>query len=361
MSTGTARCFVIAEAGVNHNGSLDLALQLVDAAAAAGADAVKFQTFRADRLVTAQAAKAAYQVHNTGEDGGQLAMLRALELSADDHHRLIGRCRERGIRFMSTAFDAESLAFLLTLDMPALKIPSGDITAAPLLLQAARARRPLIVSTGMATLGEIEAALGVIAFGLLDGGDAPSTDAFQRAALSAPGQQALREHVRLLHCVTEYPAPPAQVHLRAMDTMAAAFGLPVGYSDHTLGTAVALAAVARGAVVIEKHLTLDRALPGPDHLASIEPAEFTAMVEAIRTIEAALGGPFKGPGEAEAANRVPARRSLVAARPIRAGQLLTAEDLGAKRPGGGLSPMRLWEHVGRPAARDYAADEPFEG
>jgi N-acetylneuraminate synthase len=356
------RCFVIAEAGVNHNGSLDLALQLVDAAASAGADAVKFQTFRADRLVTAQAAKAAYQVHNTGDDGGQLAMLRALELGPDDHHRLIARCRERGIRFMSTAFDAESLAFLLTLDMPALKIPSGDITAAPLLLQAARARRPLIVSTGMATLGEIEAALGVIAFGLLDDGSLPpSTEAFQRAALSAPGQQALRAQVRLLHCVTEYPAPPAQVNLRAMDTMSAAFGLPVGYSDHTLGTAVALAAVARGATVIEKHLTLDRALPGPDHRASIEPGEFAAMVEAIRTIEAALGAPFKGPGAAEAANRVPARRSLVAARPIRAGQLLVADDLSAKRPGDGLSPMRLWEHVGRPAARDYAADEPFSG
>lgn len=347
----------IAEAGVNHNGSLETALRLVDVAADAGADIVKFQTFKAEQLVTAGARKAAYQVANTGEDGGQLEMLRRLELSPADHHALRERCRERGIGFMSTAFDAASLDFLATLDMPAVKIPSGDITHAPMLLQAARLGRPLIVSTGMSTLADIEAALGVIAFGLTRSGEPRGRADFEAARCSAQGQAALRERVTLLHCTTQYPAPPAAVNLRAMDTMAQAFGLPVGYSDHTAGIEVAIAAVARGACMIEKHFTLDRGLPGPDHAASLEPAELAQLVEAIRIVEQALGGSSKMPAEAELGNRGVARRSLVAARPIVRGEALSMSALACKRPGTGVSPLELWDRLGRQAARDYAEDE----
>jgi N-acetylneuraminate synthase len=353
----TPRTLVIAEAGVNHNGSIEMALQLVDVAADAGADVVKFQTFKAEQLVTSGARKAQYQVANTGEDGGQLEMLRLLELTPADHHALVARCCERGIRFMSTAFDAQSLAFLATLDMPALKIPSGDITCAPLLLQAARLRRPLIVSSGMSTLGDVEQALGVMAFGLTRDDEPRGRADFDEAYANDEGRTALRQFVTLLHCVTQYPAPPASVNLRALDTMASAFGLPVGYSDHTTGIEVSLAAVARGATVIEKHFTLDRSLPGPDHAASLEPGELRRLVASIRNIECALGSPVKHPAPAEAANRGVARRSLVAACPIRCGEIITADMLAAKRPGTGLSPMALWDLVGRPATRDYGIDE----
>lgn len=354
------RVQIIAEAGVNHDGSLARALELVDVAADAGADVVKFQTFKSDKLATAQAAKADYQAVNTGQADSQLQMLRSLELSQDDHHRLIERCRARNIAFMSTAFDAESLAFLATLDMPAVKIPSGDITCADLLLRAARTHRPLIVSTGMATLGEIEQALGVIAFGLTTDRAPDGRADFEAAYLSAAGRAALAREVTLLHCVTEYPAPADAANLRAMDTMAAAFGLPVGYSDHTLGIEVSLAAVARGARVIEKHFTLDRTLPGPDHSASLEPDELRQLVHGIRNIERALGSPVKAPVPAEVRNRTAARRSLVAARPIRKGEVFTADMILAKRPGSGLSPMEAWSLVGRTAGRDYLTDEQIE-
>lgn len=351
------RTLVIAEAGVNHNGSLELALRLVDAAAAAGADVVKFQTFKADLLATAQAAKADYQVANTREAGSQLAMLRQLELAPSDHAALLTRCRERGIRFMSTAFDAESLAFLATLGMPAIKIPSGDITCGPLLLQAARLRRPLIVSTGMSTLADIEDALGVLAFGLTTDREPTGRDDFEAAYASPEGRGALHAHVSLLHCVTQYPAPPESVNLRAMDTMASAFGLPVGYSDHTAGIEVAIAAVARGATIIEKHFTLDRTLPGPDHAASLEPNELGLLVRSIRNIELALGSPLKAPAAQELGNRPVARRSIVAGRSIRCGEAFTAEMLTYKRPGHGLSPMNLWSLLGRRASRDYESNE----
>lgn len=354
------RTFVIAEAGVNHNGVLELALQLVDVAAEAGADAVKFQTFKAGHLVTAHATKAEYQVANTQETGSQLEMLARLELSLVGHEALLARCRERGIRFMSTAFDAQSLAFLATLDMPAIKVPSGDITCGPLLLQAARLRMPLIVSTGMSTLADIEQALGAIAFGLTED-RAPSGRAdFEVAYGSEEGQRALAQHVTLLHCVTQYPAPPEAINLRAMDTLAAAFGLPVGYSDHTLGIEVSVAAVARGAAVIEKHFTLDRTLPGPDHAASLEPGELKQLVASIRNVERALGSTIKKPVAQELGNRPIARRSVVAARPIRRGEPLTAEALTVKRPGTGISPMDYWSLLGRPASRDYAADDLIE-
>lgn len=354
------RTLFIAEAGVNHNGSLELALQLVDVAADAGADIVKFQTFRADLLATAGARKAKYQVANTNEEGSQLEMLRRLELKPADHAALIERCRARGIRFMSTAFDAPSLAFLATLDMPAIKVPSGDITCGPLLLQAARLRRPLIVSSGMSTLSDIEAALGVLAFGLTSDATPRGRLDFDAAYVSTEGRAALQRYVSLLHCVTQYPAQPAAVNLRAMDTMAAAFGLPVGYSDHTAGIDVAIAAVARGAAIIEKHFTLDRSLPGPDHAASLEPKELRQLITAIRNVEAALGSPIKQPVADELPNRPIARRSVVAAVPIARGAVLTADMLTAKRPGTGISPLALWDLVGGTAARDYAVDEAIE-
>jgi N-acetylneuraminate synthase len=358
MSGG--RTLVIAEAGVNHNGSIDRALELVDAAADAGADIVKFQTFKAHSLVTASARKADYQIANTGDAGGQFEMLRRLELSPADHHTLLARCAARGIRFLSTAFDEESLAFLATLGMPAVKIPSGDITHAPLLLQAARLGLPLIVSTGMSTLSDIEAALGVIAFALTHEGEPSSRQQMDTARTTERAQAALRERVTLLHCVTEYPAPPSAVNLRAMATMACAFGLPVGYSDHTLGSEVSIAAVALGATMIEKHFTLDRRLPGPDHAASLEPRELASMVRAIRNIEQALGQPLKTPAAAEVGNRVIARRSIVAARPIARGEILSRDALAFKRPGQGLSPLACWDVIGRRASRDYAIDEPIE-
>jgi N-acetylneuraminate synthase len=359
-ASSPGRTLVIAEAGVNHNGSLDLALQLVDVAARSGADVVKFQTFKAEKLATSMAAKAAYQVDNTGEAGSQLAMLRRLELAPEHHHVLVERCRARGIRFMSTGFDADSLAFLSTLDMPAVKIPSGDITAAPLLLQAARIGLPVILSSGMSSLADIEAALGVLAFGLTSKEAPRNHRDFAAAFASAAGQEALRTRVTLLHCTTQYPAPAESVNLRAMDTMAAAFGLPVGYSDHTAGIEVSIAAVARGAVVIEKHFTLDRTLPGPDHAASLEPDELARMVSGIRTIERVFGDGRKHASAAEVPNVAIARRSLVAARTIRAGEIITAEMLGCKRPGTGVSPLLLWDCVGRPSQRNYNVDDAIE-
>ncbi len=352
--------FIIAEAGVNHNGRMDLAFELIDAAARAGADAVKFQTFEPERLVTRSARKAAYQAVNTNDAGSQLDMLRQLALGADQFRMLSDHCRTRSITFLSTAFDLASLDLLARLDMPAIKIPSGDIDYAPMLLAAARLGRKLIISTGMATLGEIEAALGVVAFALTNADEPRGAANFQAAYLDPRGQAALREQVTLLHCVSDYPAPPATINLRAMDTMATAFGLPVGYSDHSAGIEIALAAVARGATIIEKHFTLDRTLPGPDHKASLEPDELTQMVAGIRNIEAALGVATKLPGEREIANRAIVRRSLVATRRIHAGEVFSASDFECKRPAGGLPPIELWDLIGRTSSRDYEIDDPIQ-
>jgi N-acetylneuraminate synthase len=354
------RVFVVAEAGVNHDGSLDDALTLVDVAADAGADAVKFQTFRADALVTRRAEKAAYQVANTGQDGGQADMLRRLELSEEAHRRIAERCSARGIAFMSTAFDMEGLALLDRMGVPAIKIPSGDLTWGPMLLAAARTGRPLFVSTGMADLEEVRRALGVIAFGLTRTGDPAGLADCDAAFASPEGRTAVADRVTLLQCTTQYPAPASAVNLRAMTTMAAEFGVPVGYSDHTLGIAVATAAVALGARVIEKHFTLGRDRPGPDHAASLEPDELAALVRAVREVEAALGAGIKAPSPLELPNRPIARRSLVAARPVRAGEAWTSDAVTAKRPADGLSPMRWWDVAGGKAARDYAADDALD-
>lgn len=352
------RVLIIAEAGVNHDGSLDDACRMIDVAAEAGADVVKFQTFEPEAVLTARAMKAAYQATNTGEGGTQLEMVRKLALSRDAHRVLADRCEKRGTRFMSTAFDRGSLDFLAVLDMPAIKIPSGDLTWGAMLLAAARVGPPLIVSTGMATLDEVRAALSVIAFGLTRDGD-PTGEADLEAAFS-DGQAALRDKVTLLHCTTEYPAPMEAINLRAMTTLAETFGLPVGYSDHSLGLTVPIAAVARGAQVIEKHFTLSRSRPGPDHPASLEPDELAGMVRAIREVEVALGRPEKAPDPVELGNAAIARRALVAARPIRKGEVFSADALTAKRPADGLSPMLQWRLIGTTAQRDYAPDDAIE-
>jgi N-acetylneuraminate synthase len=352
-------CLIIAEAGVNHNGDPEHALRLVDAAAATGADAVKFQTFNASTLASASAPKAAYQTAAVGE-GSQVEMLRALELSPQAHRAAAERCAALGIEFMSTPFDPESVSFLCDLGIKRLKVPSGELTN-PLLLRAcALAGLPMIVSTGMATLGEVDQALGLIALTLLDATTPPSHPACAEALASAEGKAVLAQTVTLLHCTSEYPAAYDTINLRAMDTLGHHSGLPVGLSDHSQGIAVPLAAVARGAHVIEKHFTLDCRLPGPDQQASLEPAPFTAMVAGIRAIEAALGSAEKTPGAGELRTAAVARRSLVAARPLRQGQVLTADDITVKRPGDGLSPFLLWDLIGSRAPCDYAVDEPLQ-
>ena len=328
---------VIAEVGVNHNGDLALARRLIEVAAEANADLVKFQTFNSDRLVTMRAAKSEYQLRNTNVDESQHTMLRRLELSREAHEILIAHCRTCGIEFFSTPFDEASVDLLLNLGLKRLKIPSGEITNFPFLRHIGHSGAQVILSTGMATLGEIEAALEV---------------------LEAAGTS--RDRVTVLHCTTEYPTPMSAVNLRAMLTIGNAFGVAVGYSDHSCGIEVPIAAVALGATIIEKHFTMDRNLPGPDHKASLEPDELKSMVQAIRNIERALGDGVKRPTPGEAKNKPAARKSLVAACAIRAGELFTDVNLAVKRPGTGLSPMRWNETIGRTAARDFAPDELIE-
>jgi N-acetylneuraminate synthase len=351
------RVLVICEAGVNHNGSLERALGLVDAAAQAGADVVKFQTFKAEQIVTVAAPKAAYQDRNAPEYRSQLEMLKALELDAEAHRTLLQHCRRQGIQFLSTPFDTQSVQLLAgELRLSLLKVSSGDLTNAPLLLRMAQSGADLILSTGMATMDEIEEALGVVAFGYL-GGTSPGRAAFRDAWASDAGKAIVRARVSILHCTSDYPAQLGDVNLRAMDTLRAQFGLRTGYSDHTQGIVISLAAAARGAEIIEKHLTLDRNLPGPDHRASLEPAEFAEMVAGIRAIEQALGSSKKGPTEAELSTRKVARKTIVAAKAIERGEAFSVDNLTTKRAGAGMMPAELWDLVGRPAQRAYAADE----
>ena len=357
----TERVFVIAEAGVNHDGSQEKALALIDVAHQAGADAVKFQTFSADRLVTKAAPTAAYQSVATGNHESQFALLRRLELSPDDHYALVDRCEQLGIIFLSTPFDIASLRFLADeLHVPRIKLGSGEVTNAPLLLAAAQTGLPIILSTGMATLDEVEAALGVLAFGYLDSDRKPGAARFADAYLQAQASELLANKIVLLHCTTEYPAPIEDVNLNAMETMRKTFGVPVGYSDHTQGIAISIAAVAKGATVIEKHLTLDRSAPGPDHAASLEPEELTEMIVGIRHVELAQGDGIKIARKSERANLAVARKAIVAARPIAAGETLSAENLTVKRAGVGIAPMRWWEVIGTAACRAYASDEAIE-
>lgn len=331
------RVAVIAEAGVNHDGRLDLALELVDAAAASGADAVKFQTFSADKVMTAVAPKAAYQKVTTGADETQLEMVRRLELDDAAHRAIVERCARVGIEFMSSAGDVDSLRYLLGLGVETVKVPSGDLRDLPYLRVAGASGRTVLLSTGMGTLAEVEEAL---------------------AAIVEAGSD--RSSVIVLQCVTEYPAPPGSANLRAMVQMRDALGVRVGLSDHTVGDVVSAAAVALGACVIEKHFTLDRTSVGPDHAASLEPADFRRLVESVRTVEEALGDGVKRPADAERANRDIVRKSIVAAHPIRRGRVLQEADLAVKRPAGGIDPMRWDEVVGSTAPRDFDTDEMIE-
>lgn len=346
---------IIAEAGVNHNGDEKLALKLVEAAYKAGADIVKFQTFKAKNLVTEQAQQAEYQIANTKKKESQFAMLSRLELSWEAHHRLIKHCEALGIEFLSTAFDSESLSFLVNdLGLKRLKLPSGELTNAPLVLEHARTGCDIIVSTGMATLSEIEAALGVIAFGYTALKEqVPTIEAFQRAYSSDKGQRALRDKVVILHCTTEYPAPMGEINLKAMDTLQQAFDLKAGYSDHSEGITIPIAAVARGAEIIEKHFTLDKNMEGPDHKASLEPGELNAMVKAIRQVEQALGNKIKAPTTSEIKNKSVARKSLIAGTDMIEGELFTPENLIIKRPGTGMSPYCYWDLLGKKASKKY--------
>jgi N-acetylneuraminate synthase len=349
---------IIAEAGVNHNGSRELGYRLIDAAVDAGADVVKFQSFRADALATAAAPKAAYQKETTGEAQSQYAMLKALEMSEDMHRALQAHAHGRGIEFLSTPFDEGGVDLLQSLALKRLKLPSGELTNGPFLLHAARAGLPLILSSGMATMAEVETALGVIAFGLTAPADAPaSRTAFDAAYRSERGQQMLRSQVTVLHCTTQYPAPDSSANLLAIPAMQKALGVPIGYSDHTEGIAVSIAAVALGACMIEKHLTLDKTMEGPDHRASAEPDEMAAMVAAIRSVERALGDGIKAPQAAELANIPIARKSLVARHSLPEGHTITAGDLTAKRPGSGVSPMAFWDLVGTPTKKPLSPDE----
>ncbi len=350
--------FIIAEAGVNHNGSIKIAKKLIDVAARASADAVKFQTFQADKIISKYAPKAEYQKMSTAETESQLEMVKKLELTEGGHRQLIEYCQSRKIQFLSTPFDLESINLLTQkFALPSLKIPSGEITDAPFLLAAAKTGKNIILSTGMSTLKEVADALGVLAFGYAGLSNKPAIAAFKKAYYSGKGQRLLKEKVILLHCTTEYPAPFDEVNLKAMETLRKTFGLPVGLSDHTQGIAVSIAAAALGAAVIEKHFTLDRNLPGPDHKASLEPDELYAMIRSIRQVEKAMGSLQKKPTVSEIKNLYVARKSLVAAQPIHKGDVFSPLNLAFKRPGTGISPMKYWELLGKRSAKNYYEDE----
>jgi N,N'-diacetyllegionaminate synthase len=331
------RTLIIAEAGVNHNGDIELAKQLIDVAADSGADYVKFQTFSADRIVTKAADRAEYQKLYSDSSESQYAMLKRLELSVEMHRELIEHCERRSIKFLSTGFDVQSIDLLAGFGLNLVKIPSGEITNLPFLRYIGSLGLPVILSSGMSTMQEIGDALLIL----------------EQTGLC-------RDQITVLHCTTEYPAPMRELNLRAMNNICTTFGVAVGYSDHTVGIEVSIAAVALGASVIEKHFTIDRSLPGPDHRASLEPNELIAMVKAIRNIEVALGSDVKEPTIGEIKNIQVARKSILAGRKIRVGEILSASNLVVKRPGDGVSPMQ-WDHlIGQIASRDYLPDEKID-
>jgi N,N'-diacetyllegionaminate synthase len=327
--------FIIAEAGVNHNGDLELAKQLVDVAAQAGADAVKFQTFKAEKLVCVDTPKAAYQQQTTAADETQFAMIKKLELNLDAHLKLLEHCQDRGILFLSSPFDMESIDLLLGLGMAIFKIPSGEITNLPYLRKIGGLNKKVILSTGMSTIEEISAAIHVLLTAGLN-----------------------KSQLTLLHCNTEYPTPMVDVNLRVMKTLTNTFDTNIGYSDHTLGIEVSLAAVALGARVIEKHITLDNNLPGPDHSASLEPQDLQKMIKGIRNIEKALGSAEKNPSPSETKNLPLIRKSIVAAKTIHAGELFSADNLTTMRPATGISPMHWDEVIGQIAGKKFCSGEP---
>jgi len=355
------RTFIIAEAGVNHNGSKDIAFKLIDAAVEAGADSIKFQTFKAENLVTKYAKKANYQFERTGGKNTQFEMLKKLELSEDFHFELVSYCSEKKIEFLSTPFDHLSLDFLSKkLKLKTLKIPSGEVTNAPLLLSFGLTGCELIMSTGMSNLTEIEEALGVLAFAFLKTGTnsvQPSKKAFAEAYNSQEGRSLLKRKVTLLHCLTQYPAPLEEVNLRAIKVMQNHFDMNIGYSDHTEGILAPVTAVSLGAVVLEKHFTLDQNLSGPDHKASLEPEELAEMVKSIRLVERLLGSEEKKAMPSELKNIEVARKSIVAAKKIKKGELFSEDNLTTKRPSTGRSPMDYWKLINTKASKDYDIDE----
>ena len=323
---------IIAEAGVNHNGDINLAKKLIEQAAKAGADVVKFQTFKANSCVSVSAKKAKYQLETTAKEESQLEMIQKLELSYESHFELMKHCKKHGIAFLSTPFDLESVEFLRGLDLPYFKIPSGEITNLPYLKAVAKCKKKVLLSTGMANLGEIEAALTIL-------------------------RKNGTRNITLLHCNTEYPTPFEDVNLNALKTLKEAFKLEVGYSDHTEGIVASLGAVALGAVVIEKHFTLDKTMEGPDHRASLEFEELRALCKGIRELEKALGSGIKKASKSEAKNKIIARKSLVAKREIQKGEKFSIENLTTKRPGSGISAMRYEEYLGKRALKTYKKDE----
>ena len=329
------KVFIIAEAGVNHNGSIELAKRLIDKAAEAGADAVKFQSFKAENLVTKTAKKAEYQETATGVAENQFQMIKKLELDYEKHGELINYCQEKGIMFLSSPFDLESIDLLHKLELEIFKIPSGEITNLPYLRKIGKLKKKVILSTGMSTLGDIEQALEIL-------------------------RENGTDDITVLHCNTEYPTPMKDVNLNAMNTIRDAFKVEVGYSDHTLGIEIPIAAVALGATIIEKHLTLDKTMEGPDHRASLEPDELKAMVTAIRNIEIALGDGVKKLTESELKNIKIARKSIVASQNIKKGEVFTEENLTVKRPGDGISPMNWDQVLGKIAKQDFKEDEKIE-
>lgn len=355
------KVWIVAEIGINHNGRLSLAKELIDVACEAGVDCVKFQTFKTDLLVTRAAPKAPYQETAGISQETQFEMLHRCEFSENDQEHLLAYCQQKEIEFMSTPFDLESLEFLVQhLKVKRIKIASGEITHAPLLLRAAQLDKPIILSTGMSSLGEIETALGFLALGYMHVSHLPTRENREHAYGSTEGQSLLKKNVSLLQCTSQYPTPYGEVNLRAMDTLSQTFGLPVGFSDHTLGIEVAIAAVARGARIIEKHVTLDKRLEGPDHRASLDPQELKQLVKSIRSVEAALGAPQKMATREEQKNKAVIRKGIVAKRAIQGNEVFTVENLTCKRPAQGISPILFWELLGQRAKRAYDPDEPIE-
>lgn len=350
--------YFIAEAGVNHNGDKDMAYRLIDAAIAAGADAVKFQTFSAEGLASETAPKAAYQNETTDAAESQRDMLKRIELPHDWHFELRDYCLTKSIDFLSTPFESKSLHFLTDkLGLKTIKVPSGEITNGPFLLEIAESGCDIILSSGMSALAEIKDALGVIAYGLTGSKGDPSKQAFEAAFTSANGQAALHKKVSVLQCTSAYPTPLSDANVTAMVTIREAFGLRVGFSDHTEGQVASFAAAALGAEIIEKHFTLDRNLPGPDHKASLQPDELATLIRTIRDIEKSLGDGIKKPQPSEIETRAVVRKSLVALQEIQDGEILSADNIGAKRPGDGISPMQFWDVIGMPTSRHVSKDE----
>lgn len=352
------KTYIIAEAGVNHNGSLKMAKELVMVAKEAGADAVKFQTFKAENLVTKQAQQAAYQVENLGEASSQFAMLKKLELTYDEFIELQSFCQSVQIEFLSTPFDFESVDFLLDeIEIATAKIPSGELTNAPFIHYIATKQKPIILSTGMATVEEIHEALAFIAYGLVKSKEPVTIERVNDFYATQEAKKALKNNVTLLHCTTQYPAPVDSINLKAMIEMERIFQLPIGLSDHSEGIHIPLVAVGMGGTVIEKHFTLDKTLEGPDHVASLNPDELKSMIKGIREVEQALGDGIKRPNSVEIKNRIPVRKSLIAKIPINVGEAFTNDNLTVKRPGDGMQPSKYWSLIGEVASRSYEEDE----